>query len=811
MKVSYNWLTDYLDIPIDLQSTCSALTSTGLEVEGVVELFSAFDHLVIGKVVDCYKHPNADKLRITKVDVGDSVQQIICGADNIRKNLFVAVVLPGYSITNFSGDSFKIKKTKIRGEVSEGMICSESEIGISSDHNGIMEISGNPRPGTLVGDWLKLTKDYIIEIGLTPNRTDAFSHIGVCKDLYAYLLHRGYNVQLTLPSVGSFNSSSKLTLPIKVKNHDSCPKYMGICIENITVKDSPLWLKNKLMSIGLKPINNVVDITNFILHETGNPLHAFDYDQISGKQIIVRNAENGEEFETLDSKLIKLSNSDLVICDVDKPLCLAGVMGGKKSGVSFNTKNLFLESAFFNPASIRKTSKKHSISTDSSYRFERGVDVNNCSNALQRATLLIKELCGGQIGQDFEFSSTDIQCKKINFSYSFCDKVLGFKIERSVIKNILTSLDFNILNSTESYLEISVPSSRFDVYREIDVVEEVLRIYGYDELPASDYVKFKPLIDDSNTKYNLTMSISKFLSSNGFFEIKNNSLSKESGLNLFSKSSKKNTINLFNPLSQDLSTMRTNMFFGGLETIKYNLNRQVQSLKLFEFGKTYSLIDGQYLEKEKLTLLSCGVFQGDGWSKKSEPVSFFLIKGIVAKLLDKFLDFELNLEVKQSNTDYSKKCLIYSVQNQQMIEIGEFSRHVLGKMGIKCPVYYVDIDFHLLNQYAIKKHVQYRRVSKYPSVTRDLSLLVDKSVKYLDLENSVKKLSSKLLKDIILFDVYEGDKIKKNKKSLAISFVFRNNESTLKDSEVDKEILNIYNYLVSQFNVSLREGELTVV
>ena len=811
MKVSYNWLTDYLDIPIDLQSTCSALTSTGLEVEGVVELFSAFDHLVIGKVVDCYKHPNADKLHITKVDVGDSVQQIVCGADNIRKNLFVAVVLPGHSVTNSSGDSFKIKKTKIRGEVSEGMICSESEIGVSSDHNGIMEISGNPQPGTLVGDWIKLTKDYIIEIGLTPNRTDAFSHIGVCKDLYAYLLHRGHAVQLTLPSFSSFKSSSELKLPIKVKNHDSCLKYMGVCIENITVKDSPFWLKNKLMSIGLKPINNVVDITNFVLHETGNPLHAFDYDQISGKQIIVRNAQNGEEFQTLDSKLIKLSDADLVICDTDKPLCLAGVMGGIKSGVSSNTKNLFLESAFFNPAAIRKTSKKHGISTDSSYRFERGVDINNCSNALQRAALLIKELCGGQIGQNSEFSSTDTTYKKINFSFAFCDKVLGFQIDRNIIKNILASLDFSILNSTESHLEISIPSARFDVYREIDVVEEVLRIYGYDELPASEYVKFQPLLDDSNTKYNLTMSISKFLSSNGFFEIKNNSLSKESGLNLFSKSSKKSTINLFNPLSQDLSAMRTNMFFGGLATIKYNLNRQVHNLKLFEFGKTYYIEDGQYIEKEKITLLVCGIFKGDGWAQKSEQVNFFLIKGVVAKLLDNFLDLELNLEVKQSKSDHSKNCLIYSVKNQKMIEVGEFSNHVLNEMGIKCPVYYVDIDFHVFNQYSLKKHVKYRRVSKYPSVTRDLSLLVDKSVKYLDIKNSVKKVSSKLLKDMILFDVYEGDKIKQTEKSLAISFIFRNNESTLKDSEVDKEILSIYNYLVSQFNLSLREGELTVV
>ncbi|MBE37428.1 MAG: phenylalanine--tRNA ligase subunit beta [Flavobacteriales bacterium] len=816
MKVSYNWLNNYLKIPVDLKEVSDILTSIGLEVEGVDELFSSFDHLVVGKVLECYNHPNADKLKITKVDIGSEIKQIVCGASNVKKNQLVVVVLAGNELYNNSGDKFKIKKTKIRGELSEGMICAEDEIGLGDGHDGIIEINKNVEIGSMAANFFDIQKDHSLEIGLTPNRTDAFSHIGICKDLYAYFSHNGYNLTLNMPSTKEYVNESDLSVELKVNSKELCPKYLGVCLENVEIKSSPNWLKNRLISIGLKPINNVVDVTNFVLHETGNPLHAFDCNKILDSKLIVREANQGEQFETLDLKSIKLNSEDLVICDEEKVLCLAGVMGGACSGVTDDTTDVFLESAFFHPESVRKTSKRHAINSDSSYRFERGVDFENCEYALKRAALLIKELTGCSIGKESRFSSSNLGSKEVDFSFQSCSKILGYHIPNKTILEILVSLGFEVISVNNDICRLSVPTYRADVYREIDVIEEVLRIYGYDNLPASKYVKFQPLTDSNSAKFKLKDSISQLLVSDGFFEMKNNSLVKEEVSSLFSSHSESEIVKLLNPLSQDLGVMRTNMFVSGLETMKYNLNRQMDDLKLFEFGKTYYLRNKKYVEDDKLTIFTCGKFKSDNWGDKSRDVDFFLMKGVLNKLLDRFLLKSSDFKLIELDKKYSEFGLLYSVKDPSkdrvgdcnIFEIGLFTRGVLNKVGIKKPIYYLDIDLDKMINLINRSNIKYKPVSKFPSITRDLSLLVPKSVSYLDIETTIKQISNHLLQEVSLFDVYEGEGVEKGKKSYAISFLFRDELGTLQDTDIDKEMFVIFSKLKSKYNIVLRDGEL---
>ncbi|MBF25299.1 MAG: phenylalanine--tRNA ligase subunit beta [Flavobacteriales bacterium] len=814
MKVSFNWLNKYLNIPVNINLTSDALTSVGLEVEGLDELYSAFDHLIIGKIIDCYEHPNADRLKITQVDIGTETKQIVCGANNVKKDQLVVVVLAGNELKTKTGEIFKIKKSKIRGEISEGMICAEDEIGLGDSHDGIIEIIGSPEVGSYAAEFFNIKKDYIFEIGLTPNRTDAFSHIGVCKDLYAYFQHRNFNTKLLIPSVEEYCVNGKLNMNVHIESKDLCQKYLGLCIENVHISDSPKWLKNHLLSIGLKPVNNVVDVTNFVLHETGNPLHAFDYDMITNKNIIVRQANKGEEFKTLDSKLIKLESSDLVIADTNKVLCLAGVIGGHNSGVTTSTTNIFLESAYFSPESIRKSSKKHAISSDSSYRFERGVDFGNCEYALKRAALLILEVAGGNICQESIFSDSNLKSKEITFSFESCNRILGYTISQEIIEAILNSLDFKILSNDGLKCKLSIPTFRADVCREIDVIEEILRIYGYDNIPSAQAISFCPIIDDKLSKTAIKNKLSKLLSTDGFYEIKNNSLTKQS--KLFPIDSQLDEVKLLNPLSQDLSIMRTNMFYSGLQTLKYNLNRQINNLKLFELGKIYYALDGKYFEQEKLTIFSCGIFKGDNWSDTSKPTNFYLMKGVLNKLIDYFLPKNIEFKIEDLQKNYSDSGLLYfekSVDNNKIInksifEIGVFSKSVLNKLGIKKPIFFIDINLDLFFKIVNKKNVKHSPVPKFPFVKRDLSILVNHSTSYIDLESAIFNISSDILKNVLLFDVYQGDKLDKNQKSLAISFFFQDNSRTLLDSEVDKEILKIYKYLVKKYNISLRDGTL---
>ena len=808
MKVSYNWLSEYLNFSLDAIDLSDALTSTGLEIEGMVEVFKAFDHLVVGQVISCKPHPNADRLKITKVNVGSELKQIICGASNVKKDQLVVVVLAGNKLYNQKGESFKIKKTKIRGELSEGMICAEDEIGLGVSHNGIIELKNDCKPGDFVRDYFKINKDIILDIALTPNRTDAFGHHGVCRDLYAFLKHRGEKVKLSFPEVNDYhNNNSDLNLKLKIDESTLCPHYQGVCIENVQVKSSPQWLQSKLISIGLKPINNIVDITNFVLHETGNPLHAFDYDKIKNSNLIVRTAKTNEQFETLDAKKINLSSEDLVICDEDGPLCLAGVVGGLNSAVTHLTKNIFLESAFFNPQSIRKTSKAHSISSDSSYRFERGVDFSNCEYALKRAALLMQDICGGVIGKEVKCSSSQLCCKEVKFDYDYCEFVLGHKIENKHLVNILKDLDFKILSQNDKSCILSVPAFRVDVTRQIDVVEEVLRIYGYDNLPSANFIKFQPNIQYESSINNFKIQISNLLVSNGFCEIQNNSLIPESSLDIFPAKTK--SIKLMNPLSQDLSIMRTNMFVNGLQTIRHNLNRQVNNLKIFEFGKIYSIDQEVYVETQKLTIFTCGVFKGQSWKDNSINADFFLMKGVLMKIFNQFGINLSHFSTKEFKCQYSETAIVLSYQDTCIAEIGKFSHETLSRMAIKKEVFYVDVNIDLLFNIQKKIKLEYTQIPRFPSIKRDLSLLVSKDVSYSNIQQVIKKRKSHFLKRVSLFDVYMGKGIGADKKSYSLSFLFQNNDRTLTDVEIDKEMLQIYKTLELELNVTLRDGELS--
>ncbi|MAQ47277.1 MAG: phenylalanine--tRNA ligase subunit beta [Flavobacteriales bacterium] len=809
MKISYNWLKQYLNLSINPEEVADILTSTGLEVEGVSQIFSSFDHLVVGKVLECFNHPDADRLKITKVDVGSSIKQIICGAKNVKKGQYVVVVLPGNTLTNIKGDSFKIKKTKIRGEWSEGMICGEDEIGLGYNHEGIMELPNDCEVGNLVSNYFQVKGDQVFEIGLTPNRTDAFGHIGVCRDLYAYLIHRSNKLNLSIPDITAYQAGeSSLSINLDNKSADVCEQYYGVCIDNVTVQSSPMWLQSKLISIGLKPINNIVDITNYVLHETGSPLHAYDYAKITSSNLIIRKAKQNELFVALDSKELSLSDDNLVICDSEKPLCLAGVIGGNECSVNNTTQRIFLESAFFNAASIRKTSKQHGILSDSSYRFERGVDFSNCLYALHRAALLIKEICGGIIGQEVSFSTTQLQHNEIDFSYKYCVNVLGHKVDKQTILSILKSLDFDILANDNDIIKLKVPSFRVDVKRPIDVVEEISRIYGYDNLPESKHINFQPFVNSSFSNNDIQIQISNLLVSNGFFEIQNNSLVAEKTTR-FTTNNLLNPVKLLNPLSNDLAIMRTNMFSGVLNVVHYNLNRQNHNLKLFEFGKVYGVCkDNQYHEKEHLTICVTGVFKGGNWHDKARKIDFFFIKGILDQIIKKSSLSNSHLSMIEQVTDYSSLGLSYLYQDEKIAECGIFSDKFLKFYDIKKDVYFIDIYMDSFFKFDNFPKIRYNPVLKFPSIRRDLSLLIDQSISFEEIKNLINSLNIDLLKNIDLFDVYIGDNIEKDKKSYSLSFLFQHKERTLTDDEVDKEMKLIYKTLNTKLDISLREGEL---
>ena len=821
MKVSYNWLKSYLDFNLTSSELSNLLTNTGLEVEKEVPRFKdfeSFNELVIGHVVSCEKHPNADKLKIAKVDVGDEICSIVCGASNIKKNINVVVAKVGVLITNINNESFKIKKAKIRGEYSFGMICSEFEIGLGLNNDGIMILDANfnNEIGKKLTDVLEIKQDFIFEIGLTPNRTDAFGHIGVCRDIKSFLNLSGNNLKLRIPEIDFKVDNNNLPISISIKDKESCSCYYGLTMENVTVKESPFWLKQKLNSIGLAPVNNIVDITNFILFETGNPLHAFDYDKIEKNKIIVKKSNDIKNFKKLDGQDIELNADDLVISDEFKNLCLAGVIGGKESSVTNDTKNIFLESACFDSTLIRNTSKKHLIQTDASYRFERGVDFGNCEYALKRAAMLIKSVVpGAKISSEIIsiVNKQKTNKKVIPWSYQKFKKLIGQGIDEEKIERILNDLDFKIDNSTGlvegSFIE--VPSYRVDVSRDVDIFEEVLRIFGYEKINNAKRISF-PVVNKSNHNDTdqLKKLISDFLSSQGFYEIKTNSLISSA---LANKYSINNSIPILNPSSNDMNVLRTSTLFGALDSIKYNLNRQNNNLLFFEFGNVY-FQKNKLIEKSSLDLFFTGKKSEDNWNSKSNKIDIFYVKGVLEKLFDLCsLDLKIDTEGSLFNNSHNFQNIYsqnfnYKLNDEVISSIGSLSKNILNSFSIKQEVFFCSIDWSLLNLALSKKNIKYRSLPKFPKIRRDLALLIDEKVSFLDLKNIAFDSSRNLLKDVVIFDVFRGQNVPVGKKSYALGFIFQDHNCTLTDNVIDKEMKSIYNKMNSKFLAVLRDGEL---
>lgn len=808
MKISYNWLKEYINIDLDANVVAKYLTDTGLEVEGIETVESVkggLKGIVIGEVLTKDQHPNADRLSITTVDIGqENSLQIVCGAPNVEAGQKVPVATIGTVL--YSGEeSFKIKKGKIRGEVSEGMICAEDEIGLGDSNEGIMVLDAKAKSGQSASEYFNIESDIVFEIGLTPNRSDAMSHIGVARDLAAVLHHNNIDCKLEFPDISSFKEGSEKGFSIEVKDYKACPRYAGLNLENITVSSSPDWLKKKLTSIGLTPINNVVDITNFVLHETGQPLHAFDASKIKNQKVIVQQLAENTKFTTLDEQERKLSSKDLIICNGDnEPMCLAGVFGGIDSGVSNSTTSIFLESAYFNPVSVRKTAKRHSLSTDASFRFERSVDPNLVIYALKRAANLLAEICGASISSNI----SDLYPEKINntsltLNYDKVDSLIGEKIDRNQITSILKDLDIDVETENDTQIELSIPPYRIDVTREEDVIEEILRIYGYNNICIPKQIKSSISYSKKPNSHDLQNAISDLLSSNGFSECMNNSLSKSSYSKLIDEIDEKKQITLLNPLSQELDGMRQSMLFSGLENISYNLNRKASDLSFYEFGNTYHLENGKYVENRKLILLATGNESFENWDSPSKQKDFFWMKKRVEHILRR-LGIS-NIKGKTSDLSYLDDAFSFTIKNDVVASFGSVSSPLLSKFGIKNEVLYAEIEWGLLTERLKHNNTKYKEINKFPAVRRDLALLLDKDIEFSTLNNIAKQTENKLLKSVNLFDVYEGDKLPKGKKSYAMSFALESSEKTLTDKEIDKVMSNLIQSFEQKVGAEVRK------
>lgn len=800
MKISYNWLKQYVKCDLSAEEAGKYLTDCGLEVEGLEEyetIKGGLKGLVVGEVLTCEPHPDSDHLHVTTVNVGgETPLNIVCGAPNVAQGQKVIVATIGTVLYN-GDESFTIKKSKLRGVVSEGMICAEDEIGVGTSHDGIMVLPPETKVGTPAAKLFKVESDWIFEIGLTPNRSDAICHYGVARDLHAALeVNHIPCSALMLPNDFDFNVNSRsFPIDISIENPKACPRYTGLTLENVTVKESPEWLQNRLKSIGVRPINNVVDVTQYIMFEIGQPMHAFDADKIQGGKIIVKNLPEGTPFTTLDGNEIKLSQDDLMICDTKGGLCIGGVYGGLNSGVSDNTKRLFLESAYFNPVSIRKTAKRHGLKTDASFRFERGCDPDICIYALKRAAIMIRELTGGIITSDIvDIYPTEIAHPRIPLRYDEINKVAGKKIDKHVVNHILMLLGMEVQASGEEQLLVSVPLYRVDVTRPIDLIEEILRIYGYNNIEIPSILSYPMNNIESHSTRKLQKKISTYLADAGFFEVMNNSLTKAEYAQKFDFINEAETINLMNPLSSELGVLRQTLLFSGLENIARNLNNKQNSLRLFEFGKTYHLnpesakdapVTERYLEKEYLTLFATGKTYEDIWNFTAKDLDMFYLKNIVNNILIKAnVDFDkLEVSTEESNDIFNQ--IVCHVNGELLGRIGQVQPHILKYFGIKKAVYYAELNTQLLFD-VCKTEVNYKPIPAFPEVKRDLALIIDKNISYETLKQIGFKYGSKLLKNITLFDVYEGEKIEEGKKSYALNFILQHPEKTLTEEEINK-------------------------
>jgi len=809
MKISYNWLKQYIDIPESAEDIGKVLTSTGLEVESVEPFETVkggLKGLVIGEVLTCSKHPNADKLSVTTVNVGDKVLPIVCGAANVAAGQKVVVALPGSTVHPTKGEPFIIKATKIRGEVSDGMICAEDEIGLGESHAGIMVLNTTSPNGTPAAEYFNVQTDFVLEIGLTPNRADAASHIGVARDIKA-AKKRALNV----PAVDGFKIENKnLSISVEVENTAACPRYSAVTISGVTISESPEWLKNRLKSIGLSPINNLVDITNFVLHETGQPLHAFDADQITGKKVIVKTLPSGTKFKTLDDKERTLTANDLMICNTAEPMCIAGVFGGIKSGITSTTKNVFLESAHFAADYVRKTGMHHQLKTDASFRFERGTDPNLTVYALKRAALLIKEIAGGNISSDVaDVYPNKVENRLISVKDKHITRLIGKAIPREEIFSILENLEITIVQKEAETFTVSVPPYRVDVLQEADVVEEILRIYGFNnieltEIAGTDYLAEFPEKDSNKFK----RTLSSQLVGNGFFEILTNSLTNVAYQQKHQLTFMGAPVEMLNKLSEEQGILRQTMLFTGLEVCAYNINRKQKDLKLFEFGKIYwknesgEDVTKRYTEEERLALYMSGNTETENWQAKTKVVTYYDLAQQVTQLLDKVnLD---NLKQEKLNDplfEYGMKLL---KGNKEIGKLGKVKTSLTKDFGIKQEIFYADLHTALLFRSANPKFVV-QEVPKFPEVRRDLSLVLDKQVTFDEIRALVLSTEKKLVKEIIAFDVYEGDKIPEGKKAYALGFTLLDESKTLTDEEIEKVMARLMGAFEGKMGAVIRK------
>jgi len=818
MKISYNWIKDYLKIDLEPAKVAEILTSIGLEIDGMEEWESVRGGLkgvVIGEVLTCKKHPDADKLSVTTVNIGsDQPLNIVCGAPNVAADQKVPVATVG-TIVFKGNESLEIKKSKIRGELSEGMICAEDELGLGTSHEGIMVLNNDAKPGTEASSYFKIVKDTVFEIGLTPNRIDSGSHFGVARDLAAYLnLNSDKNEKASLPSVTDFKpDNNKNVYEVIIENTTDCPRYTGITISDVTIGESPEWLKNKLRAVGLNPINNVVDITNFVQHEVGQPLHAFDADKIEGKKVIIKNLSDKSKFITLDGVERSLSSKDLMICNPTEGMCIAGVFGGIKSGVSATTKNIFLESAYFNPIAIRKTSKRHGLKTDASFRFERGCDPNITIWALKRAIMLIKELAGGKISSDIiDVYPKSIDNTQIEVSYQNINRLIGKDIDKQIIKKILPLLDIKIMNERDEKLTLEIPTYRVDVKKEADVIEEILRIYGYNNIGISKHVNSTISYSEKPDKEKIVNIISDMLSANGFSEIMCNSLNPAAWYEQNEDFNKEHLAVLANPLSSDLNAMRQSLLYGGLTSVIWNINRQNPDLKLYEFGHCYFYNKSEqahpkahnYIEKTSLDFFLTGNTGRQGWNSKTNPTDFFNIKSSVEMIFSRLGIKPETLSLGESDKKYFAESVTYLFNNKLIAEAGRISKKYLTQFDIGQDVYYGHIEWDFIMK-LIKNHsVSFSELPKYPAVRRDLALLLDRGIKFSRIREIALRTERNILHEISLFDVYESDNLGKNKKSYAVSFTLRDDLKTMTDNNIEKVMANLIKAFEKELDAQIR-------
>ena len=816
MKISYNWLREYLpkdDITVKIvespQKISEILTSVGLEVESLEkyeQIENGLEGLIIGEVLTCEKHPDADKLKVTTVDNGNGeTLQIVCGAPNVSVGQKVILAQAGTTLYPVSGEPFSIKKAKIRGVESNGMLCAEDEIGLGKSHEGIIVLPKDVKTGTPASKYYNIYSDWVFEIGLTPNRMDAMSHLGVAKDVCAYISHHfNKEIRTISPFKDNFKpDNNSQPVKVEIKDTNNCERYAGVSISDIKVEESPVWLQNKLKSIGLRPVNNIVDITNFILHETGQPLHAFDADRITGKKIIVETLSKGTLFTTLDEKERKLSGDDIMICDGNnKPLCIAGVFGGLESGVSSRTANLFLESAVFNPTAIRKSMLLHNLRTEAAVRFEKGINIDNTVNALKRAALLIKEIAGGKITSEItDTYPVPREKTEIVLANHYLKKISGKNYHADTVKNILVSLNFKVLRESLDDITVEVPFSNPDIRLPADIVEEIMRIDGLDNIEIPSSIKMSPAIDNGLKDAQKKEKIINWLTGNGFREIFTNSITNSK---YFDDTTLTSTVKIINSLSEGLNVMRPSMLPTGLESVSYNLNRKNNNLLLFEFGKTYSVNAGKYMEQGNLALYLTGNKNELTWNSAAKLIDIYFVKGIAESILSLtgINKYQYNISENESLDD----CITISVKKETIAVAGSVRKPVLEMFSIKQPVFFLCIDWEKVIALTQKNNIAFEPIAKFPQVQRDLSIVLDKTINYQQVQELVTSLHISKLESLQLFDVFENEKLGNDKKSLAFNFTFLDKEKTLTDKEIESMMNKIIGALENKLNAIIRRN-----